>query len=117
MKKTIIIIITLFSLSICLPGRRIPNYNEKELKKCLQKLNLELNEQIEELRDLYDSLRKYVFNKKFKKYKLKEEIKDSLSDCFKKFGLKRRFSSPSANCHDICEDKKKEGKKCSCPHY
>ena len=118
MKKIVfILLLTIFSLSICVPGRRIPNYNEKELKRCLNKLNLELDEKIEELRDLCDAYRTYVFNKTFKKYGLKEEIKDKLKECFKKFGLKRRMFSPSANCRDICEDKKKKGEKCNCPRY
>ena len=52
-----------------------------------------------------------------KKYRLKEEIKDQLKECFRKFGLKRRMFSPSANCRDICEDKKKKGEKCNCPRY
>ena len=56
MKKIVfILLLTIFSLSICVPGRRIPNYNEKELKRCLNKLNLELDEKIEELRDLCDA--------------------------------------------------------------
>ena len=116
-KISLILLLGIFYLSICVPGRRIPNYNEEKLKSCLAKLNFLPDERIEELRDLADAIRYYMFNKKYKEYEMDESKKEPLIECFKSYGLKRRMFSPGANCRDRCYDVIKSGKRCTCPRY
>ena len=116
MSKYFILLISTLSLILCVPRIRTPNYNEEELVKCLKERNIEYNEQVEELRGYYDTLRNYLFSKKFEEYKFDKDIKEDMTFCFEKYGLKASRVSPYANCMDRCKYER-PGTKCSCPRY
>ena len=116
MSKTFILLFMILSLIVCVPRIRTPNYDEKELTKCLEKINIEYDEKVEELRGYYDVLRIFLFSKKFEEYQFDNDIKGDMSYCFENFGQKASRVSPYLNCLDICHEER-PGEECNCPHY
>ena len=117
MSKYLILFAIVVSLVVCVPRiRKNLNYDPVKLEKCLKERNIEYNEQVEELRGYHDTLRKYLFNKKFVEYNFKESQREEMIYCFDNFGVKARMVSPGANCRDRCKYER-PGQKCNCPRY
>ena len=116
MSKTLILLLATFSLIICMPRIRTPNYDEKELTKCLEERNIVYDEKVEELRGYYDVLRIFLFSKKFEEYQFDIEIKEYLIYCFENYGQQASRVSPYLNCLDLCHENR-PGEECNCPHY
>ena len=116
MSKTLFLFLVSLAIVCCFPRRQTPNFNEPKLVNCLNKEGLQYDENMKELRHLFDALRTYLFNKKFEEYGYKEEVKEKMEQCFKKYGINLRMVSPYRNCLDICEAKN-PGQPCHCPHY
>ena len=118
MTKSLILFLAALSLIFCVPRiRQTLNFNEEKLTQCLKdKANLEYNEQVEELRAYHDTLRNYLFSKKYEEYKFNTTIKEDMIYCFDNYGEKAPRVSPGLNCMDRCHDET-PGQVCRCPRY
>ena len=118
MSKSFFVFLAILSIILCVPRiRKTLNFDEEKLTQCLKdRVNLEYDEQVEELRGYHDTLRKYLFNKKYEEYKFNETIKEDMIYCFDNYGEKAPRVSPGLNCLDICHDQT-PGQVCRCPRY
>ena len=117
MSKSLILLLAIVSLVSCIPGiRKNLNFDKEKLTKCLKEKGVEYDEKVEELRNYHDTLRKFLFSKKFEEYKFNEDKRNEMIQCFNKFGIAARIVSPGANCMDICHYTRPE-EKCNCPRY
>ena len=116
MSKIIFLFLSTFVLILCVPRIRQTNYDEAKLDKCLNKAGFKYDSDMEELRQYYDALRTFLFNKKSDEFGYNEEDREKMGSCFEEYGLKIRTVSPARNCYDVCEDKN-PGQPCNCPRY
>ena len=118
MSKSLILFLATLSLIYCVPRIRTTlNYDEEKLTQCLKEnANLEYTEQVEELRGYHDTLRNFLFSKKFEEYGFDSSIRDYMIDCFDKYGEKAPRVSPGQNCMDVCHYET-PGQVCRCPRY
>ena len=117
MSKSLILLLAIVSLVASVPMiRKNLNFNEEKLTKCLKEKGVEYDEKVEELRKYHDTLRKFLFSKKFEEYKFNEDKRDEMIQCFDKYGIAARMVSPGANCMDVCHYTR-PGEICNCPKY
>ena len=118
MSKSFILFLATLSLIYCVPRiRQTLNFDEDKLTQCLkEKVNLEYNEQVEELRAYHDTLRGFLFSKKFEEYQFDTKNREDMIYCFDNYGEKAKMVSPGANCMDRCHYLN-PGQVCRCPRY
>lgn len=114
MSKTFILLLAIFSVTLCVI-RRPKTYNKEKLQGCLRKVKLELNADVNYLLDLFNKGRHYLLNKKVTKMypENSETIQKTLQKCFNDFGIYNEFVGCNLNCMDKCEDEE-ESKKQLC---
>ena len=118
MSKSFILFLATVSLIYCMPRiRKTLNFDEEKLTQCLKdKVNLEYNVQVEELRGYHDTLRGFLFSKKYEEYQFDTKIREDMIYCFDNYGEKAKMVSPGANCMDRCHYNT-PGQVCRCPRY
>ena len=118
MSKSFILLLATLSIIYCVPRiRKTLNFDEEKLTQCLKdRVNLEYDEKVEELRGYHDTLRNYLFSKKYNEYKFDTNIKEDMIYCFDHYGEKAPRVSPGLNCLDRCHDET-PGQVCRCPRY
>ena len=117
MSKSLILLLAIVSLVSCIPGiRKNLNFDKEKLTKCLKEKGVEYDEKVEELRNYHDTLRKFLFSKKFEEYKFNKDKREEMIKCFDSYGIAAKTVSPYLNCMDRCKDER-QGENCLCPNY
>ena len=98
--QKLILLLLLFASSYCVYIRPT-NYDEALLNKCLGS-TFKFDENFQELLDLYNHNRFFLFGLKCKQMNLDESTVDLLKDCFSKYGLYvAKVGCP--DCYDKCD--------------
>ena len=117
MSKSLIVLLAIVSLITCFPMRRNNlNYDKEKLEACLLEKGVELDDKVEELRKYHDTLRGFLFSKKFEEYKFNKDKREEMIKCFDSYGIAAKTVSPYLNCMDRCKDER-QGENCLCPNY
>ena len=112
----LIFLLTIFALTNCV-FIRPTNYDETKLNKCLAEKQITMNENLKELLTLYNQNRFFLFEKKCEKMNLNKTIQNSLTSCFKQYGIYNKYGDCTRNCHDKCDYLNKADRWCKrrCP--
>ena len=118
MSKSFFLLLATLSIIYCIPRiRKTLNFDQDKLTQCLkERASIEYNDQVEELRGYRDTLRSFLFSKKYEEYQFDTNIREDMIYCFDNYGEKAHMVSPGANCMDRCHYNT-PGKACRCPRY